>query len=135
MSASRHVAFADFATDEPGDTTPFYQAEGQVLELWDKMDELKLEQAILEARTTGGCIPSEIHGSGSAEVTEADLKEAEKEYLEARAAYVLRQSVVEDVLIADPILKAIHSGANATPTERYVVHTKSVAVLLSLHME
>ena len=33
---------------------------------------------------------------------------------------MLRQSVVEDVLIADPILKAIHSGANATPTERFV---------------
>ncbi len=35
---------------------------------------------------------------------------------------MLRQSVVEDVLIADPILKAVHSGANATPTERFVTH-------------
>ena len=31
---------------------------------------------------------------------------------------MLRQSVVEDVLIADPILNAVHSGANATATER-----------------
>ncbi len=52
------------------------------------------------------------------EGTEAQLKEAEAECLGSRAAYMLRQSVVEDVLIADPILKAVHSGANATATER-----------------
>ena len=50
--------------------------------------------------------------------TNAQLEEAERECLEARAAYMLRQSVVEDVLIADPILNAVHSGANATATER-----------------
>jgi len=56
------------------------------------------------------------------------VKNAEEEYLEARAAYILRQSVVEDVLIADPILKAVHSGANATHTERYIGYTKPMAV-------
>ncbi len=56
------------------------------------------------------------------------MKNAEEEYLEARAAYILRQSVVEDVLIADPILKAVHSGANATHTERYIGYTKPMAV-------
>lgn len=58
--------------------------------------------------------------STSAEVTEEELGEAEKEYLEARAAYMLKQSVVEDVLVADPILKAVHTGENATSTERHV---------------
>lgn len=52
MSVSRDLAFADFASDQPGDTTPFYQAEGQILELWDQLSELKLEQAVLEAQTT-----------------------------------------------------------------------------------
>lgn len=52
------------------------------------------------------------------EGTEAQLKEAEMGGLEARAAYMLRQRVVEDVLIADTMLKAVHSGANATDTER-----------------
>lgn len=33
---------------------------------------------------------------------------------------MLRQSVVEDVLVTDPVLKAVHSGENATPTERSV---------------
>ena len=49
------------------------------------------------------------------------MKIAEKECLEARATYSLRQSVVEDVLIVDPILKAVHAGLKATPTERYPI--------------
>ena len=47
------------------------------------------------------------------------VKIAEKECLEAKATYSLKQSVVEDVLIVDPVLKAVHSGLKATPTERY----------------
>lgn len=47
------------------------------------------------------------------------MKIAEKECLEARAKYSLKQSVVEDVLIVHPVLKAVHSGLKATPTERY----------------
>lgn len=49
------------------------------------------------------------------------MKIAEKECLEARATYSLKQSVVEDVLIVDPVLKAVHSGLKATPTERYSI--------------
>lgn len=49
------------------------------------------------------------------------MKIAEKECLEARATYSLKQSVVEDVLIVDPVLKAVHSGLIATPTERYSI--------------
>jgi hypothetical protein len=45
------------------------------------------------------------------------IKAAEKDCLEARAAYLLRNSIVENVLVADPILKAVHSGINATPAE------------------
>lgn len=51
---------------------------------------------------------------------DAQVKLAEKECLEARATYSLKQSVVEDVLIIDPVLKAVHSGLNATATERYL---------------
>lgn len=56
---------------------------------------------------------------------------AEKECLEARATYLLKQSVVEDVLIVDPVLKAVHSGLNATPTERYSI---SLEVLMMLRI-
>lgn len=42
--------FAELSTHESGDTLPFYRAEGEVLELWDQLQELKLEQALLEAQ-------------------------------------------------------------------------------------
>lgn len=50
MSSLTDAAFADFAASESGDTSPFYQVEGQILELWDQLNELKLEKAILEAQ-------------------------------------------------------------------------------------
>lgn len=43
---------------------------------------------------------------------------AERECLEARAKYVLKNSIVEKVLITDPVLKAIHCGSNVSPAER-----------------
>lgn len=52
MSVSFDVAFADLAAHESGDTLPFYEVEGQVLALWDQLNELKLEQALLEAQVT-----------------------------------------------------------------------------------
>ena len=50
MSSFTDSSFADLCRHEPGDTVPFYQAEGQILELWDHLQELKLEQALLEAQ-------------------------------------------------------------------------------------
>lgn len=65
------------------------------------------------------------------EELDAQVKIAEKEYFEARATYSLKQNVVEDVLVVDPVLKAVHSGLNATPTERY---STSPVVSMMLHM-
>ena len=70
------------------------------------------------------------HFSDEQSLTDEELgvqvKIAEKECLEARATYSLKQSVVEDVLIVDPLLKAVHSGLNATATERYSMDISSV---------
>ncbi len=52
MSQFTDAGFADLSRHQSGDTLPFYQAEGQILELWDHMQELKLEQALLEAQIT-----------------------------------------------------------------------------------
>ena len=49
---------------------------------------------------------------------EAEIQKAEKECLEARAEYLLRQSVVEDTIITAPTLNAVHTGIHASPTER-----------------
>ena len=52
------ATFAGLASHESGDTVPFYEVEGQVLALWDQLNELKLEQALLQAPLTsssGAC--------------------------------------------------------------------------------
>ena len=51
MSSSTDAAFAELAAHKPGDTIPFYELEGQVLELWDQLNELTLERATLEAQS------------------------------------------------------------------------------------
>ena len=51
MSSSTDAAFAELAAHKPGDVIPFYELEGQILELWDQLNELTLERAILEAQS------------------------------------------------------------------------------------
>lgn len=45
---------------------------------------------------------------------------AQNGLLEARANYRLRNDVVNAVMMANPILKAVHSSIEASPIERYV---------------
>lgn len=52
MSSSTDAAFAGFAAEKSGDALPFYEIEGQILELWDQLNELRLEKALLEAQDT-----------------------------------------------------------------------------------
>ena len=52
MSSSTDAAFAGFAAHKSGDALPFYEIEGQILELWDQLNELRLEKALLEAQDT-----------------------------------------------------------------------------------
>ena len=40
--------YSQYAEDNQGDTLPFYKTEGQLLALWDQLNELKLEIALLE---------------------------------------------------------------------------------------
>ena len=117
--------FASYANDDPSDTLLFYEAEGRLLSLWDQLNELKLEISLLEAQSNSPSpLPPPPHSEDEApnphseETLTAALKTAEKECLEARAAYTLKQSAIEDVLVTAPILKAVHSGSKATATER-----------------
>ena len=51
-AGNAETAFTGLAAHESGDTVPFYAVEGQVLALWDQLNELKLEQALLHASLT-----------------------------------------------------------------------------------
>jgi len=51
-------------------------------------------------------------------VNEEDIKTAQHELLQAKALYQVRNNIVENVLVANPILKAVHAGDNATVVEQ-----------------
>jgi hypothetical protein len=52
------------------------------------------------------------------EASEEDIKNAQQELLKAKAAYQVRNNIVEGVLVANPILKAVHAGNNASVVEQ-----------------
>ena len=63
MSSSTDAAFAELAAHKPGDAIPFYEIEGHILDLWDLLNELTLEKALLEAQDSillreGECVDS-----------------------------------------------------------------------------
>lgn len=62
----------------------------------------------------------------SASFTDEETQKARSELLETRAQYVLRNDVVEAVVAANPILKAVHSDAETATIERYVVHSGEI---------
>ncbi|KAF4632553.1 hypothetical protein G7Y89_g5583 [Cudoniella acicularis] len=89
----------------------FNEEEKRILEVYDRMEELQLEIALLKAQGV-------LSQDEPMEASEEDIKTAQQDLLKAKAAYQLRANVIENVLIANPILKAVHSGNNASAAEQ-----------------
>ncbi|KAG9248707.1 centromere protein H (CENP-H)-domain-containing protein [Calycina marina] len=102
------MATAEHASTEPLMT----DQERRILEVYGRLEELQLEIALLKAQ---GILPK---GKDSAEVTEENIKTAQDELLKAKALYQVRNNIVENVFVANPILKAVHAGDNASVIEQ-----------------
>ncbi|KAF5655906.1 hypothetical protein FHETE_11119 [Fusarium heterosporum] len=90
---------------------PISEDEEKILTLYDKIQELRLEIAIINAQ--------KLHQSDdTVEFTDEEIRKAQTDLQETRAKYVLRNEVTEAVLTANPILKAVHSGGEPTSIER-----------------
>ncbi|KAM0564443.1 hypothetical protein ACHAPJ_000656 [Fusarium lateritium] len=90
---------------------PISEDEERILALYDRIQELRLEIAIINAQRSH-------QQDETVSFTTEETQNAQSELLESRAKYVLRNDVVEAVVTANPILKAVHSGTEATPVER-----------------
>lgn len=118
--------------DDEGNYLPLIEEEERVLALYDRLQELRLEIAIINAQQAHQTglrllekrvnVETNDKTEKSAAHTEEETRKAQSDLLEARAKYVLRNNVVEAVMIANPILKAVHNGTDASPIERYVEH-------------
>ena len=68
------------------------------------------------------------------QITDEILADSQKGLLEAQARYNLKNKIVESVLIANPILKAVHAGSNATPIERDIAPLITVRDTVSISL-
>ncbi|CAK7198382.1 hypothetical protein SEUCBS139899_001043 [Sporothrix eucalyptigena] len=96
--------------DDAPTTLELSEDEKRVLALYDQLRSIRLEIALLRAREafTGEQTPS----------SQEDIEALQNQLLEARAAYVLRNEVVDSVLTVNPVLKAVHGATQASPIER-----------------
>ncbi|KAG8674435.1 hypothetical protein FPOAC2_00454 [Fusarium poae] len=107
---------------------PLSEDEEKILALYDRIQELRLEIAIINAQQSH-------QSDDTATFTDEETQKAQSELLETRAQYVLRNDVTEAVMTANPILKAVHSNTETAPIERellpYIERRDEVSVLVA----
>ncbi|KOS18492.1 hypothetical protein ESCO_000900 [Escovopsis weberi] len=117
MSDAGDEPMADGHADEA--RLPLSHDELAVLELYDKLHELILEIAILNAQSSQRAkqpTPNASAGSGKEDDGE-ELAAAQNALLDARARYNLRKDAIEAVMMATPVLKAVHNSTQASAAE------------------
>ncbi|KAF9766856.1 hypothetical protein IL306_000687 [Fusarium sp. DS 682] len=107
---------------------PISEDEAKVLELYDRIQELRLEIAIINAQKSHQ--PDE-----ASSFTTEETQKAQTELMESRAKYLLRNDVTEAVMMANPILNAVHSGEEASLVERellpYIERRDDTSILVA----
>ncbi|KAL1865469.1 hypothetical protein Daus18300_007114 [Diaporthe australafricana] len=119
----------------------FSDEEKDILELYDQVQKLELEIALAKARVllAGKVSPGRpcrrATADERAEEAErqghddnddkdddpAEIEEARSQLLEAMSLYSLRNGVVQNVLITNPLLKGIHGSTSASPIEQDIL--------------
>ncbi|KAK3394624.1 centromere protein H (CENP-H)-domain-containing protein [Podospora didyma] len=90
------------------------EAEEDVLGLYDKLQQLQLELALLRSENAHASDDNtRLAGEG--------MDIIQMRILDASAALALRNSVVENVMIAQPILRAVHNATHASKIERDIL--------------
>jgi len=115
---------------DPNDALVLSEKEEELLKLHEQLQDLALQKTILEVHTseTRKSLVSSAERllnrvdpplpNGDTEVA-LQIEVAEKELLESRGKYTVNRKVIENVMMADPILRAVHGGEDLLPTERF----------------
>ncbi|KAF3483809.1 uncharacterized protein GIQ15_03133 [Arthroderma uncinatum] len=119
-------ALIDLATrDEAADGFSFSQKEAEILELYDRVFEQQLEEALLNQR---------LSEDRDVDDVDAKLEEAERELLQVRAKLSVQRKVVESVLMTEPSIQAVHS-VPSSPLEKALLPLINRRDVLSLAYE
>ncbi|RKF82948.1 hypothetical protein GcM3_019015 [Golovinomyces cichoracearum] len=96
------------STEDPPILT---EEENKILDLYDRLNELQLESALLKAKNTlSGKL--EMKSCEPASVSELEITTAQDALLKAKAAFHIRCKVAESAIIADPVISAVHAGTD-----------------------
>ncbi|KAJ8111277.1 hypothetical protein OPT61_g6087 [Boeremia exigua] len=132
MASTRDTVMVDAATKSQdtgdiddllqtnySDAFAFTEDEKLSLELYDQLRELELQQSLLQAQDSG-TLSSLVTDVSS--LSDDDLQEqlmvAEREAMEAKAEYDLRNKITHNVIVSDPALKAVHGGGQTGFAEK-----------------
>lgn len=89
------------STEDP----PFLtEEENKILDLYDRLNELQLESALLKAKNTLSGEPGSV--------SELEITTAQDALLKAKAAFHIRCKVAESAIIADPVISAVHASTD-----------------------
>ncbi|KAK8220903.1 hypothetical protein IWZ01DRAFT_22841 [Phyllosticta capitalensis] len=108
--APTHAQLVDLdSLDTPAsNAVTLTEKETLVLRLWDQLRELELEHAVLDAEKRAS-------PSSTTEASQDALLAAQRDALDSRATYLLRNRITDQVITTDPIIKAVHA-TNTTAT-------------------
>ncbi|KAH7041917.1 centromere protein H (CENP-H)-domain-containing protein [Macrophomina phaseolina] len=115
------------------DALDLSEKEKLVLQLFNQLRELELERSLLEAHQNDASSASPSENLSDDEIAR-QLVVAEREAMEARATYLLRNKITDQVLITDPVIKAVHGGSQASYEERRLLPHLHARDVLSLHL-
>ncbi|KAL1610278.1 hypothetical protein SLS60_001944 [Paraconiothyrium brasiliense] len=107
--------YSDLLQTPHADAFTFSDTEQLALQLYDQLRELELEKSLLHAHAKDVSGVSAV----SDDVLQEHLVTAEREAMEAKAIFEIRNRISQNVLIMDPVLKAVHGGPQHT-IEKYV---------------
>ncbi|KAH7077799.1 centromere protein H (CENP-H)-domain-containing protein [Paraphoma chrysanthemicola] len=110
--------YADLLQTNHHDAFAFTETEQLALGLYDQLRELELQQSLLQAQQTTHVVDvSEL----SDDALQEQLTVAQREAMEAKADYELRNRITHNVLVMDPVLKAVHGGERTGYAEKRIL--------------
>ncbi|KAF2799565.1 hypothetical protein K505DRAFT_370878 [Melanomma pulvis-pyrius CBS 109.77] len=110
--------FSDLLQTNHSDAFAFSDTEKLALQLYDQLRELELQRSLLEAQEAAH-VPDV--SALSDDVLQAQLMVAQRESMEAKAKYELRNRISYNVLVMDPVLKAVHGGEQTDYAEKRIL--------------
>ncbi|CAI6340462.1 unnamed protein product [Periconia digitata] len=124
MAATGDVIMSEGAIDSAILQTPhsdafaFSDLEERVLELYDQLRELELQRSLIKAHESAH-VP-DTSGLSDDEVQE-QLMAAQRDAMDAKTKFEIRNRISHNVLVMDPVLKAVHGGEDTEPMEKRIL--------------